>query len=59
MCWPVWKDMFVLLVIATYLRYRLTSYIRRTFVGNIIADDSDVVRASPVGAAPTTSSLST
>ena len=29
----------------------------RTFVGNIIIDHSDVVGASPVGAAPTTSSF--
>ena len=33
--------------------------IRRTLLGNIIADHSDVVGASPVGAAPTTSSFST
>ena len=41
------------------LKYRQTSNKQRTFVGNIIADNSDVVEASPVGAAPTTSSLST
>ena len=35
------------------------SNIRRTLVGNKIVDNSDVVWASPVGAAPTTSSLST
>ena len=39
--------------------YRKTSNIRRTFVGNTIVDPSDVVGASPVGAAPTTSSFST
>ena len=39
--------------------YRQTSNISRTWVGNKIADHSDVVGASPVGAAPTTSSLST
>ena len=39
--------------------YRKTSNIRRTLVGNKIVDNSDVVGASPVGAAPTTSSLST
>ena len=33
--------------------------IRRTLVGNKIVDHSDVVGASPVGAAPTTSSFST
>ena len=36
-----------------------TSNISRTLVGNKIVDNSDVVGASPVGAAPTTSSLST
>ena len=39
--------------------YRKTSNISRTLVGNEIVDNSDVVGASPVGAAPTTSSLST
>ena len=39
--------------------YRQTSNISRNLVGNIIVDNSDVVGASPVGAAPTTSSLST
>ena len=39
--------------------YRQTSYIRRALVGNKIVDHSDVVGASPVGAAPTTSSFST
>ena len=39
--------------------YRKTSNIRHTFVGNKIVDHSDVVGASPVGAAPTTSSFST
>ena len=36
-----------------------TSNIGRTLVGNKIVDHSDVVGASPVGAAPTTSSFST
>ena len=40
-------------------KYRQVSNIRRTLIGNEIVDNSDVVRASPVGAAPTTSSLST
>ena len=40
-------------------KYRKTSSIRRTLVGNKIVDHSDVVGASPVGAAPTTSSFST
>ena len=41
------------------LTYREVSNIRRTLVGNKIVDHSDVVGASPVGAAPTTSSFST
>ena len=40
-------------------KYRKISNIRRTLVGNKIVDHSDVVGASPVGAAPTTSSFST
>ena len=39
--------------------YRKTSNIRRTLAGNKIVDHSDVVGASPAGAAPTTSSFST
>ena len=44
--------------VQTFL-YRQTSNIRRAWVGNKIADHSDVFGASPVGAAPTTSSFST
>ena len=40
-------------------KYRQTSNISHTWVGNEIADHSDVIGASPVGAAPTTSSFST
>ena len=40
-------------------KYRQVSNIRRTLAGNKIDDHSDVVGASPVGAAPTASSLST
>ena len=40
-------------------KYRKISTIRRTLIGNKIVDHSDVVGASPVGAAPTTSSFST
>ena len=40
-------------------RYRKVSYISLTLIGNKIVDNSDVGRASPVGAAPTTYSLST
>ena len=39
--------------------YRKTSNISRTLVSNEIVDNSDVVGASPAGAAPTTSSFST
>ena len=39
--------------------YRKIFNIRRTFVGHKIVDHSDVVGASPVSAAPTTSSFST
>ena len=42
-----------------YTTYRQVCNIRRTLVGNKIVDHSDVVGASPVGAAPTTSSFST
>ena len=42
----------------TYEIYRQTSNISGTLVGNKIDDHSDVVGAAPVGAAPTTSSLS-
>ena len=45
--------------IAGMERYRKTSNISRTLVGNNIVDNSDVVGASPVGAAPTTSPFST
>ena len=41
-----------------FMTYRKISNIRRTLVGNKIVDHSDVVGASPVGAAPTTSSFS-
>ena len=40
------------------LAYRKTSNISHTLVGNKIADNSDEVGASPVRAAPTTSSFS-
>ena len=38
-------------------KYRQTSAIRITLLGNKIVDHSDVAGASPVGAAPTTSSF--
>ena len=40
-------------------KYRQVSNIGRTLIGNKIVDHSDVFGASPVGAAPTTSSFST
>ena len=39
--------------------YHEVSNIRRRLAGNKIVDHSDAVGASPVGAAPTTSSFST
>ena len=45
----IWQDQY----------YRQTSNISRTLLINMIVDNLDVVGASPVGAAPTTSSLST
>ena len=42
-----------------FIRYRQVSNIRCTLEGTKIVDQSDVVGASPVGAAPTTSSFST
>ena len=46
-------------ILSYQIYYRKISNIRRTLVGNKIVDHSDVVGASPVGAAPTTSSFST
>ena len=42
-----------------FFAYRKTSNISGTLVGNTIVNHSDVVGASPAGAAPTTSSFST
>ena len=53
-CLPVILDRILI-----WGRFRQVSTIRRTLVGNEIVDRSDVVGASPVGAAPTTSSFST
>ena len=53
-------DVFVTVLIhKTSMNYRQVSNIRRTLIGNKIVDNSDIVGASPVGAAPTASSLST
>ena len=43
----------------SFLYYRQVSNIRRSLEGNEIVDHSHVVGASPVGAAPITSSFST
>ena len=50
---------WILGVSVTNTYYRQVSNIRRILVDNKIVDHSDVVGASPVGAAPTTSSFST
>ena len=61
-----WKVLCCYVVFNSYIStlgpgdtYRQVSNIRRTLAGNKIVDHSDVVGASPVGAAPTTSSFST
>ena len=54
----IYQIMFVL-YLGLLKAYRQTSNTRRTLRGNWIVDHSDVDAASPVGAAPTTSSLST
>ena len=41
------------------INYCQVANVSRTLIGNKIVDHSDVVGASPVGAAPTTSSFST
>ena len=46
-------------IVDEYRTYRQVSNINGTLVGNKIVDQSDVVGASPVGAAPTTSVFST
>ena len=49
-----WKQ-----IISIAIVYTQTSNISRSLVGNNIVDHSDVVGASPIGVAPTTSSFST
>ena len=58
-CLWSYQDLYFILHIFVHVQYHKTSNIRRTLVGNKIVDHSDVVGASPVGAAPTTSSFST
>ena len=57
----VWQDVLQISIPKWVLitHYRKTFNISRTLVGNEIVDNSDVVGAPPVGAAPTTSSFST
>ena len=55
----LWIGLFNIFDGEMTVAYRKVSNIRRTLVGNKIVDHSDVVGASPVGAAPTTSSFST
>ena len=59
--WEVGKDLLWDTVELCYnmVVYRQTSNISRSLVGNKMAHQSDVVGASPIGAAPTTSSFST
>ena len=59
--WMLINDTISVLLehIMLYYSYRQVSNISPTLVGNKIVDHSDVVGASPVGAAPTTSSFST
>ena len=47
------------MIVQLNFTYCQTSNISHTLVGNEIVDLSDIVGASPVGAAPTTSSFST
>ena len=61
--WGVFCEFQVLIVSCachcqTNVIYRKASNIRHTLAGNKIVDHSDVVGASPVEAAPTTSSFS-
>ena len=51
--------LYIIYVVLEVDNYRKTSNIRPTSSGNQIVDQSDVVGASPVDAAPTTSSFST
>ena len=55
----IWIPHGILLYMASPWHYRQASNISRTLVDNKIVDYSDVVGASPVGAAPTTPSFST
>ena len=58
-CQPFSSDLNESTMVSLFLCYYQTANISCTLVGNGIVDHSEVVGASPVGAAPTTSSLST
>ena len=58
-CYACTKNMFGDAQVHHTSIYRKTSNISRTLLGNKIIDNSDVDGASPVRAAPTTSSFST
>ena len=53
------SDCVYVIYILTIPKYHQVSDMRCTLVDNYIVDHSDVLGASPVGAAPTTSSFST
>ena len=57
----VWLSLLVILhfLFTLKMKYRQISNIRRTLIGNKLVDHSDVGGASPIGAAPSTSSFST
>ena len=57
--WAIFHTPTIGVASTEHYSYRKTSNISRTLVGSKIVDNSDVVGASPVGAAPTTSSFST
>ena len=52
-------ELYVQVLNPSNLKYRQISSVSRTLVTNTIIDHSDVVGASPVGAAPTISLFST
>ena len=58
-CIVIYIDTFAVVAVAFGKTYRETSNISHILVGNKLDEHSDVVGASPVGAAPTTSSFST
>ena len=58
-CKPAISIFKIVYVLLQCLYYRKISNASRTLVGNKIVDHSDVVGASPAGAAPTTFSFST